>query len=340
MIRPVRSGALALIIASILAGAFSSAFAQDGGAQRVIVRSAQIPFDPSDPDRRKFGALTYLGGIEVQSSSKRFGGLSGLVVSPDGRRFTAVTDIGEWVRGGIQYKDGAIFDLVRVMMARIRGVPGESMRRKFDRDAEGLAAMSPDRSDGRFLVTFERRHRIAVYDLSSAGTGPRYLTLPAEAADFDDNKGLEAVGLFPPGGPLAGSIIVMAEHYLNDDGNHGGWLIKGDRVERFFLKRSDYFDLTALTILPSGDVVILERRYSPFFGPSMRLRRIKAAAIRPGALLDGEVLLEASQPLSVDNMEGISWHRANDGRLVLTIVSDDNFRSAQRTLLLQFEIQE
>ena len=42
----------------------------------------------------------------------------------------------------------------------------------------------------------------------------------------------------------------------------------------------------------------------------------------------------------IDNMEGLSVHRAADGALVLTLISDDNFSPLQRTLLLQFTLAD
>ena len=68
----------------------------------------------------------------------------------------------------------------------------------------------------------------------------------------------------------------------------------------------------------------------------MRLRRVKTAEIKPDALVDGEALLTADKVFHVDNMEGLSIHRDAAGATVFTIVSDDNFSVAQRTLLLQF----
>ena len=59
----------------------------------------------------------------------------------------------------------------------------------------------------------------------------------------------------------------------------------------------------------------------------------------PGALLDGEVLLEAGNGFAIDNMEGIAVHSSPDGEPVITLISDDNFnRGLQRTLLLQFAL--
>ncbi len=40
----------------------------------------------------------------------------------------------------------------------------------------------------------------------------------------------------------------------------------------------------------------------------------------------------------IDNLEGLSVHRASSGEVVLTMVSDDNFSLLQRTILLQFAL--
>jgi hypothetical protein len=85
---------------------------------------------------------------------------------------------------------------------------------------------------------------------------------------------------------------------------------------------------------------LLERRFSWDSGLAVRLRRIPLTEIRPGALADGAVLFEADLGYEIDNLEGLSVHRAGGGEIVLTFVSDDNFSLLQRTLLLQFTLAE
>jgi hypothetical protein len=70
----------------------------------------------------------------------------------------------------------------------------------------------------------------------------------------------------------------------------------------------------------------------------MRMRRIPQEVIKPGALIDGPVLLEADMGYQIDNMEGIAVHRSPQGDTILTLVSDDNFNALQRNLLLQFKL--
>jgi hypothetical protein len=94
-------------------------------------------------------------------------------------------------------------------------------------------------------------------------------------------------------------------------------------------------------VLPGGDILLLERRFSLLRGGiAMRLRRLPLPDIRPGALVDGPVLFEADMGYNIDNMEGISTHRTAAGDLILTMVSDDNFSFLQRTILLQFKLYE
>ena len=103
------------------------------------------------------------------------------------------------------------------------------------------------------------------------------------------------------------------------------------------MARHDGFDITDLAFLPDGDLVVLERWYRTLRGVGMRIRRIPAASLKAGALLDGPTLIQADLGQEIDNMEGLAVHR-EEGRTVLTLVSDDNFSFLQRTVLLEFEL--
>ena len=73
----------------------------------------------------------------------------------------------------------------------------------------------------------------------------------------------------------------------------------------------------------------------------MRLCRLAAGEIEPGARLTGQTLIEADFGFEIDNMEGLALHRGAGGETVLTMISDDNFNHMlQRTLLLQFTLIE
>jgi hypothetical protein len=117
-----------------------------------------------------------------------------------------------------------------------------------------------------------------------------------------------------------------------------GFILTGPRRGSFEVVRSDRYDVTDLAFLPDGDLLLLERRFALLGGLGCRLRRMNAAAIAPGARVDGEILYESDGSHQIDNMEGLSVHR--EGReIVVTLVSDNNFNtSLQRTLLLEFAL--
>ena len=50
----------------------------------------------------------------------------------------------------------------------------------------------------------------------------------------------------------------------------------------------------------------------------MRIRRIVAKDLKSGATITGDVLLEATDALNIDNMEGIAPHRSATGETILS----------------------
>src|SRR5262249_7407704 len=132
---------------------------------------------------------------------------------------------------------------------------------------------------------------------------------------------------------------------LDSGGNLRAFLVGGQpaagTVAEFAVKRRDDFDISDTALLPSGDVLLLERRFSWWSGIAMRLRRVAMSAIAPGALVEGTDLISADFSTQIDNREGLSVHTDGDGALVLTMISDDNFNHfLQRTVLLQFRLVE
>ena len=303
----------------------------------VPVTVTPIVFNPSEPSQTTFGDLEWRGGIEIRSEIHRFGGLSGLIIRDNGAHILGISDVGNWLTAKLIYSDDRIAGLENVHLAPILGTPGEIISGKYETDSEGIGLGI----DGNILVSFERYHRIARYDFDAKRTLARatYLAIPDEAENFEDNKGLEAIGQFPAGTLLAEKIIVIAERYLDDDSNNSGWLLgEGDQA-RLQFARVDDFDITALTILPDGRLILLERSFSILFGPAMRLRLVEQAELLTGSVIEGRELMRADNRETIDNMEGLANHISPEGELLLTLVSDNNFRDFQRTLLMQFALR-
>jgi hypothetical protein len=118
------------------------------------------------------------------------------------------------------------------------------------------------------------------------------------------------------------------------------FLVGGPTPGQFSVRRSDKFDISDATLLPSGELLVLERKFSLLVGVGIRIRRIPLAAVAPDAVVDGPVIFAADLGEEIDNMEGIDASVTPEGDTVLTMVSDDNFSLIQRTLLLQFTLLE
>ena len=329
---------LAIIACAVVAMA-TPAEAQRIGVDppaRITVDAKSIgAFKAGAPDQRHFGPVEYLGGLELKSSYPGFGGFSAIRVAPDGEHFVSLTDKGRWLTGRIVYERGHPAGIAEAMMAPMLGPDGRTLAARGWYDTESLAER-----DGWLYVGIERVNRIVRFDFARHGLLARaeVVSGPPGISRLPYNKGLEALTFAPHKSKLAGALIAFSERGLDPNGNLKAFLIGGAAPGQFSVKRRDDFDISDSTTLPSGDVLLLERRFSWWTGLAMRLRRIAISGIAPGALVDGTDLLFADLGYEIDNMEGLGVHAASNGDTVLTLISDDNFSILQRTVLLQFKL--
>jgi hypothetical protein len=305
--------------------------------ERIAVAAKRFSdFEVRDPQRRQFGPLLFRGGLTLSSKFRRFGGLSSLRVHADGS-FLSASDHAWWLRGRIVYDGIAPAGVADAEMAPMLGPDGRTLASRHWYDTESLAE-----DGGTLYVGIERVHEIVRFDYGASGLQAWGLPIavPPAIKALPANKGLEALAVVPKGMPLAGTLVAISERGLDEKGNILGFLLGGPSPGSFAIKRSRDFDITDAAITPNGDLLILERKFSVLSGPGMRIRRVPLAALAPGALVEGAILVEADIGYEIDNMEGLSVHRAPDGALVLSLISDDNFLAIQRTLLLQFELTD
>jgi len=293
-------------------------------------------FDLRDSARRKFGSLEFRGGLVLTSSFRHFGGLSGIRVTHANGHFISITDKGWWLRGRILYQASRPSGIADAEMAPMLGSDGRPLHARGWYDAEALA------QDGDTLyVAIERVHQIVRFNYGKEGLLARGepIVVPRAMRSLPANKGIEGLA-FVANGPLAGTLVALSERGLDRAGNIVAFLIGGPTPGTFSVKRISDFDVTDAALLPAGDLLLLERKFSWSEGLDIRLRRIALASIRPGALVDGPVLWQADLRYEIDNLEGLSIHRETGGDTILTFVSDDNFSMLQRTLLLQFALDK
>jgi hypothetical protein len=304
----------------------------------IEVNARLIPFfDTRDHARVRFGSLEYRSGLVLTSSFRGFGGLSALRLDAKGERFISISDHGSWFTGRIAYRGREMTGLADVEAAPLLGADGRPITARGWYDSESIALDGPD-----VYIGLERANEILRYDFSKGFTRARGEVVPTPPAmrKLPRNKGIEALVMVPKGLPLAGTLIALSERGLDAKGNLIAFLIGGKTPGQFAVRRTDNFDISDAVLLPSGALLILERKFSWLSGIGIRIRSIPLNAVAPGALVDGPAIFDADLGHEVDNMEGIDVHLTPEGDTVLTMISDDNFSLLQRTLLLQFTLVE
>lgn len=343
---------LGLMVVAVPSFADSKPDVAEMTVEPITIESRRIDhFFKSDPARLSFDRLEFRGGLILTSPSRSFGGWSGLEISADGRSLLAISDAGVWMTADLVHDGNKPVGMRNARIGPILGTSGTPLIKERDRDAEGLVLIDGTLSKGNVLIAFEQNHRIGRFPLTEKGLGAptAYLTLAPEMRRQPSNKSLESVCALR-GGPNKGAIIALSERYPTRGGQlHRGWMQNvgapsGQAAwSQLDIRNIGGFDLTDCRGLPDGSLLVLERRFrwsSWYEGVKARLRRFQPSEVRVGAIMEGEILLEADMDYEIDNLEGLSVHRSAQGDTVLTMISDNNFSTfIQRTVLLQFTLK-
>jgi hypothetical protein len=302
----------------------------------IEVNARPLPsFDSRDRSHIRFGKLEYRSGLVLTSRFPGFGGLSGLRLDAKGERFISFSDKGSWFTGRIVYRGRDMTGLDDVEAAPMLGPDGRPITARGWFDSESIAL------DGPYVyIGLERVNQVLRFDFSRGFTRARgeVFAMPPAVKKLPFNKGLEALVMVPKGQKLSGTLIAVSERGLDAQGNLVAFLVGGPTPGPFSVRRTDGFDVSDAVLLPAGELLLLERKFSLVDGVGIRIRRIPLAELAPGAVVDGPSIFEADLSAEIDNMEGIDAHVTPEGDTVLTMVSDDNFSPIQRTLLLQFTL--
>ncbi|MCM2475232.1 hypothetical protein HGO38_17265 [Rhizobium sp. CG5] len=305
-------------------------------AEPVQTSSRQIPVFRPGSESAVFGSFEYLGGIEISSSTALFGAWSSVRILPGGRDFIGVLDTGHWMTGRIERDAGGrLAGLADVAIVPMSDARGRLDQGKASMDAESLAIR-----DGQAIVGFEQRHRVDVYALPVMETGRplRTLSLPFPVGRLRGNGGLETLAASPVSSPLAGGLVTVSERSVDAKGDLYAGILDGPLKGAFKVARHDEFDVTDGAFLPNGDLLLLERRFGLATGIGMRIRRIDAKVLKPGAVVDGKIVFEAGYSDQIDNMEGLDVVTLDGGEVRVIVVSDDNHSILQRNVMLEFRV--
>jgi hypothetical protein len=321
-------------LAAVLIGALGLSVAQHKIRPRreITLTAHAVALNASDAGQDRVGALTFLGGLVLESPDHGFGGLSGLSVVENGVELDvlAVTDQGDRFSARLVTSGRRLVAVKTAALAPLLGEDGQPLSGKAFADAESMAS----RRDGTFLVGFERRHRILSYSSGLAGPA-RSVDIPPRLREAPSNGGIEALAQWPDG-----RLLVITESMPGADGLTAAFLQQDGRWSALaWTPSAPGFEPSDATVLPNGDVLVLERFWSALSPLNIRSRivRVEGPSVRPGARLRGQLLAELGSPLIAENFEGISALGTPRSSQIF-LISDNNFSRALRTVLLWFEL--
>ncbi|NSX53213.1 esterase-like activity of phytase family protein [Parasulfitobacter algicola] len=263
--------------------------------------------------------VRFISRLTLESPSPVFGGLSGLEISSDGTKFTAISDRGTLFQGQIIRKSGKLTDFDITSQLHLKDTDGTPVS-KFLSDAEGLAL----RQDGRIFIAFEQYHRIWTYSApeSEAAWLPRH----PDFKQMQDNSSLEALAI-----DTHGRLYTIPERSGDTQTPFPVYrYAKGKWTIPFTIPRRGSFLPVGADIGPDGRLYLLERHFTGLSFAS-RVRRFD---------LDGtsEETILTTLPRKHDNLESIAVWRDASGSIRLTMLSDNNFKFFQITEIVEYRI--
>jgi hypothetical protein len=270
-----------------------------------------------------------------------FGGLSSVTPTEPDQAIAFASDRGNFVSGQLAYDSAdRLLGFIGVSVEPMQNSGGKPLPRQFARDAEAMDTIWRDGVPAAVRVGFENLTRVADFTIVAGrpGGAAREVAIPQWLTDLRTNEALESVCIAPPASPIAGSTLLLAEEALDENGNHRGELLGVKDKGPLTYANSPIVNPTDCAFLPNGDLLVLERGVA-LFSFVMALRRVPAAEVRKGNLMQGELLLSAEGG-DIDNMESLMVHQSPGGETRIFIGSDNNFNGWQRTLLLEFALPD
>jgi hypothetical protein len=302
------------------------------GPGPLLVTARALPLSATDPAIHSSGALDYLGGWQLSSPHRGFGGISSLLV--DGRdEVLALSDSGTLMGFTLHPGPGSRHPFIAPLPVRTQ----DQDQPWWAWDSEAIAH---DPVTDRYWVGFEMLQRICRYApgfsrVESCRTWP-------EIEAWPETGSIESMARLPDG-----RFLVIAEMGMRGDGTHDTLLFSGDPAESAtpspihlrYVPPKGYRPTDAVA-LDGRRLLVLNRRVTlkDLFTATLAVIELPASP-RPDDRLWARPIARLAPPLLADNFEGLAITREGS-RIILWIASDDNHEFFQRTLLLKFALKQ
>lgn len=283
----------------------------------------------------------YLSSTGWTMASKDFGGISGIEVADDGMSFVAVGDKGVFVVGSMERNEAGRLQRVAASSPRpLLANDGLPLPPEWN-DSEGLTSNPA----GGYFVSFEGEARVLAFP---AINGPsKELPRPFEFGVLSKNAAFEALALAPDGTlltmpeelPRPRRVRMLLGHDFEpvSGPDFPVWRFDGhDWDIAFTLPRRGTFLPVGADFGPDGRLYVLERAFHGVAGFASRVRRFDYR----NATISSEFEVLRTQAGVHDNLEALSVWRDAGGKMRLTMVSDNNFMSFQRTEIVEYRIDD
>jgi hypothetical protein len=295
------------------------------GAYRLSAE--RLPLEEDHPARDDLGQLHFIAAWSLKGDVDAFGGLSSLLVQPDGS-LLALNDTGLLTTLGRPPAGGN---------HTIRPLPVFRAERNWSRFVMDSESMVVDPATGRHWVGFELQQRICRY-------APGFVRVE-KCRVWPEIRRWPATG-----GPEAmvrlatDQFLVFSEMGDGPDQGNEVLLFSGDPVEAStphpvrmnYVPPQGYRPTESISI-GGGRVLVMNRRATIFDGFTAVLTVLDVSHMKPHAILRPVEIARFAPPVLSDNLEGMAIEK-RAGRTILWIVSDDNHEFFQRTLLFAFAL--
>ncbi|MEM9988415.1 MAG: esterase-like activity of phytase family protein [Pseudomonadota bacterium] len=308
----------------------------DRDAALPLISIEATPFSTLDGRPHRRGCAQLLTGLTLEGE-KGFGGISAMQLKGD--QLHLLSDAGMIFTGRVtRNEQGLVTDLTEMSRTALVDEKGQALKRPRS-DSEAFILEGE-----KALISFEADDRIQWMHQHGPRWHPGEVIYQSTDPLFGTNQGIEALTQLKNGGLLAVAEAKTAEGtspLLLGAQEGGAWTWR----EAAYRAAPDFSVTDAATDPKTGDVYILERAFRWRRGPRARLVRLEAKALVAAQagdirILEGTEVTRLSFWDGIDIMEGLALDRNPDGDLIVHLISDDNYKNFQRTVLLGIVIEE
>lgn len=263
--------------------------------------------------------------------------LSDLAWDEDEQLLYVISDQGLLYHLKLNLIDKTLKTVDIVFATRLKKKRGIPFKGKFT-DAEGLTLQNGangKKGDSQLIISFENKPRIDNYSTSGHFISKVKTIKKLHKRKYfrHKNKALESVTLHSKYGVLSAAEQPLKANPLNQQTIYSS----SGKEWNFKASKTKNSSITALEVMPNGEILILERAYNGLLSPVViSLRQLNIQNCNGLKLCETSLIakFDSSAGWALDNFEGLTHFRGNQ----YLMVSDNNNNPFQKTILVLFEI--